>query len=88
MVSILREGLEVYGVLFNSGWFWLAYSLVGIRRVWLDWDAHRDQFLAAPPALAAIALILGWASWPMHYINRSADWIARKIIQRRDRRSK
>lgn len=87
MVSILRQVLEMYDVILTSAWFWLAYTLIGIRTVWTEYSAHPDEFRAAPPAIAAVALILAWASWPWAYIDLWGRRLAWWWLQRQKRRA-
>lgn len=68
---ILRQVLEMYAAVFTSGWFWLLYTVVGIRVCWNEWDEFSDdigRILASVkpfgPHLAAAGLLLWFGMWP------------------------
>lgn len=89
MIDLLRLELEIYNAVLTSSWFWLAYTLVGIREVWLAYDHDRDlpATRAASPALLATALILQWGIWPWALVLRKGHDLAAWWLRRQANRS-
>lgn len=87
-MTTVRVVLEMDDAVLTSPWFWLAYTLAGVREVWLAYDHDRElpTYRAALPALLVLALILEWGIWPWIAVRRrghafAAWWLRRQATR-------
>lgn len=72
---MLRQVLEAYDAILNSVWFWIGYTIVGIRITLTEWDEISEADRADLGWTPAGALLVLFIAWPYLWFWREVRWL-------------